>query len=296
MTTEEDLPPRKPPGLRRRLLRQLRRPLRKVRSLLRDTGRVFYPQHWPAMRKSGVPFLKDTQPGALSSLVDSLKARGTDTCVILGNGPSLGAIDDSLMEEFRARNWLTIGLNRSIYRFATDVLIWSDLETLESILGPESRLLSAPHRESMVVVQAVLPVGKSWHEQIERWAEQRTLDVFGGNKLFMFRTVLSSALHLSRLTGVRRIILSGVDLDNRTYFYKTDKYQGTEAYELRGDTSLEGHFHGYSTHRIVEELLAFCTSQGIDVSYVGSSSFLATLPGLTRLDPSAPDFRDQLLR
>lgn len=101
--------------------------------------------------------------------------------------------------------------------------------------------------DPMYVVQAVLPVGRRFHEQIELWERAQSLQVFPRTKLFMFRSVLTAALHLCYLVGIDKVLLAGIDLDTRTYFYHTDQYDPTLPYELRSDTELRAHFHNYSS-------------------------------------------------
>jgi hypothetical protein len=229
-------------------------------------------------------FFKD-EPTQMARLVAKLATGNYQGALILGNGPSFNLADDAMLEYYRERGYLTIGLNRSIYRHVTDILIWSDVETLKSILGPESRVGVRPKDPSkkMQVVQAVLPVGKPFRQQIDRWKEHQTFAAFSPSKLFMFRTVLTAALHLSYLAGLRKVALAGVDLDNRTYFFKNDLYDEKQPYELRSVKSIEGHFRGYSSHRIVKEVLeSLAGRHGVDIEYHGDSQFLAGVEGIRR--------------
>lgn len=270
-------------GVLGRLRRLPRRVVQKIRGLYRDVRRVFYPHLWLRARRTPSVFLKDTSPKRFARFLAALQQERYETAVILGNGPSFALIDDQAMEHFRSSGYLTIGLNRSIYRFITRVLIWSDVETLESILGPESQVpKDDPHRP-MYVVQAVLPTGKAFRDQILRWEREQSFAAFPKSKLFMFRTVLTAALHLCYLLGVKRVLLAGVDLDNRAYFFKNDQFDPSQPYELRSDTALRTHFLGYSTHRIVKETLeSLALRGGVRIEYVGNSEFLKTVEGLHR--------------
>ncbi len=229
-------------------------------------------------------FLKDTSRG-FSSVVRQLREPKYRGAVILGNGPSLSLIDDDAMRRFEAENYLTIGLNRTIYRHLTRVLIWSDVETLHSILGTDSIIAQDDPRDPMFVVQAVLPVGAAFREQVARWETERSFGAFPSTKLFMFRTVLTAALHLCHILGIKKVFLAGVDLDTRTYFFQTPQYDPSQPYELRDELSLQSHFKGYSTHRIVKEALESLISRdGFDIRYFGDSGFLKTVEGLKKAE------------
>ena len=139
----------------------------------------------------------------------------------------------------------------------------------------------------MFVLQAVLPVGHRFRDQIARWERHRSLRAFPRTKLFMFRTVLTAALHLCFILGIRKIVLIGVDLDTRTYFFEAPQYDPSQPYELRDEHSLQTHFKGYSTHRIVKEVLeSLIAEENFEIVYVGDSQFLRNVAGLRRCDVS----------
>lgn len=233
-------------------------------------------------------FVRDSNPAKFNEVVEELRARRYQKAVIMGNGPSFNLIDDADVAAYHRGGYLSIGLNRSIYRFVTRVLIWSDVETLRAILSPESKIDTDDANDPMIVVKAVLPVRRAFKRQIRRWERNRSFDAFPSNKLFMFRTVLTAALHLCWLLRIRKVLLVGVDLDSRSYFFKNSMFDPKQPYELRNHRSIKGHFQNYSTHRIVKEVLESMIEQGFDVRYLGESQFLKTINGLRRETTSLP--------
>ena len=105
----------------------------------------------------------------------------------------------------------------------------------------------------------------------------------------MFRTVLTAALHLCYLSGIKKVVLVGVDMDDRQYFFKNPMFDPKSAYEQRGKRSIKSHFHGYTTHRIVREVIQSLISSGkMEISYLGESQFLSTIPGISKAKSKLP--------
>lgn len=262
---------------------------RKLRGVRADVLRTFYPHLWLRQRSLPSRFLKDTSTPAFTTLLQDLRRHQYKAAVILGNGPSFARVDAEAMRQFRDAHYLTIGLNRTIYRHITRVLIWSDVETLYSILGDDSVISQDDPDDPMHVIQAVLPIGAAFRDQIARWESTQSLRAFHPPKLFMFRTVLTAALHLCFQLGIDKVLLAGVDFDTREYFFSTDRYNPTQAYELRSDVELQTHFRGYSTHRIVKEFIeSLIQQEGFEIQYLGDSAFLRTVDGIRKSEQLTP--------
>ena len=58
--------------------------------------------------------------------------------ILLGNAPCLSELTEEAHKKAQENGYLTIGLNRSIYQFQTDILVWSDLKTIDDILKKQA--------------------------------------------------------------------------------------------------------------------------------------------------------------
>lgn len=226
-------------------------------------------------------FLSDTAPEFLIWL-DGLRKREFRKAVILGNAPCLDELSKSKMEVLRAQGYLSIGLNRSIYIHETDVLIWSDLLTIDELLRRR-----AIKSDRVTVLHAKLERDHRLkaHEDEEFqnlhrfWQRHRTLRKWPKTKLFMFRNSAVAALHLCYRLGIRDILMVGFGFDDRSYFY-AGKKASDKGYELISEDLLTRNCGGYDTQRIIREVLQSLIEEGFKISFNGPSEFLRTVEGL----------------
>lgn len=232
-------------------------------------------------------FMEDENP-RFPQWLEDLKARGYEKVLLLGNAPCLNEMTSELFEKLQAEGWLTIGLNRSIYVFQTDILLWTDLLTIDDILRKK-----AVKRDDMTILHTRLErdhrlpadKDKGFHRLHKYWSQHRNFRDWSKSKLFMFRNCAVAALHLCHRIGAKQVLMVGFGFDSREYFYKTDKYKKANEYEVISAQKLEKNCGGYDTHRIVREVLEhLVTDESFSISYNGDSKFLESIPGLRRVD------------
>ena len=241
----------------------------------------FYPHHRLKFPSLKARFLRDTSRSWAKNLL-SLSSQHFEGVLILGNGPSFNQLSASQFDEFKKARWLTIGLNRSILRFITDILIWADIQTLDDLV--KAPFIRSPSSKNMIVLQAVHPKKAKSQTMIECWKKSQHFNNFQGAKLFLLRTVLTSALHLAVKLKIRQVLLCGVDMDNREYFYANSKFNKREPYEQRSQKLINREFGGYTTTSIIAEILNSMAKAGHEIGYLGNSQFLAGQSSVRRLD------------
>ena len=207
--------------------------------------------------------------------------------VIMGNAPCLNDLSDELFNKMRDAGYFFIGLNRSIYKFQTEVLIWCDLMTIDDILkkravkSDETTVLHVrPERDHRLPVAC----DEGYRKLHEYWSKYHNFRNWKKSKLYMYRNGSTAALHLCYLLGIKDITLLGFSFDNREYFYKTNKYKKKKDYELLKKKSLTNTYGGYDTHRIVKEILEYLiVDEEFDIKYNGNSKFLKTVKGIRQI-------------
>lgn len=230
-------------------------------------------------------FLSDTSPN-FPAWLERLSGTGARRAVILGNAPCLNELTNDLFEGFRREGLLTIGLNRSIYNFQTDLLLWSDLRTIDDILKRRSI-----RSDATTVLHVLherdhrLPArdDEAFQDLHRYWSRHRNFRDWPKVKLFMFRNVAIGALHLCYRLGIKDILMVGFGFDDRGYFYKTDNYKHAHKYEVISDERLAENCGGYDTQRIVREVLEYLIQEeGFRIQYNGDSKFLSTVAGMEK--------------
>lgn len=232
-------------------------------------------------------FMEDENPG-FGAWVENLSRRGYKKLLLLGNAPCLNEMTPEMFKKISSPDCLTIGLNRSIYVFQTDILLWTDLLTIDDILKKR-----AIKRDDTTVLHVRLErdhrvpaqKDKGFHGLHKFWNKHKSFAAWKKSKLFMFRNGAVAALHLGYKLGIREVLMVGFGFDDRQYFYKTDKYKETSGYEIISPEKLEKNCGGYDTHRIIREVLEYLLNdEKFDISYNGDSPFIATIPGMKRVD------------
>ena len=219
--------------------------------------------------------------------IEKQRNRNPMRAVIMGNAPSLNELPQELFEKMKTGGYLSIGLNRSIYAFETDVLIWSDLLTIDEILKKraiKSNDTTVLHVRLVRNHRLSTAKDKGFHALHKYWSKHRNFRNWKKSKLFMFRNSLIPALHLCYRLGIKDITMIGFSFDNREYFYKTNKYNDKNSYEIISEERLKKNCGGYDTHRIVKEVLEYLIQdEEFTIRYNGNSEFLKTVNGLRHM-------------
>jgi hypothetical protein len=156
-----------------------------------------------------------------------------ETIAVLGTGPSINDVDFSLLEGVT-----TIGVNRILYGFDPDYLVWLDLnavEVLEDIYGDSQALKLCSRRAWQE--DDVIPF-----EKYEPKNGQPFLSSDFRKGMYHGPSSIFAAINLAYLFGAERVILLGVDLHNGAHFYSDKgKVSGWRNSPGRRDSRLSIH-------------------------------------------------------
>ena len=228
-------------------------------------------------------FLSDKDT-AFEYWVDDLKKKAIKKAIILGNAPSLNELSEEKLKDLKEKGFLSIGINRSIYKYETDVLAWSDLKALQDILKYK---VYKNRRTTFLNIR----LERKYHLPLEHdiafknlyryWSKNKNFRSWKSSKLFMFRNTLVAVLHLCYKLEIKEIVLVGFNFDNRKYFYDSNIYNTSQKYELRDSRTIKSCFGGYDTQKIVQEVLEYLINdEKFNIKYSGQSNFLNQINGL----------------
>lgn len=236
--------------------------------------------------KSRSKFVSD-QSSSFPAFMEKLKAKNHKKVVIFGNADCLNEIDYIDSEYFKLNGYLTIGLNRSIFKLVTDIVMWTDIMTISDILQDRP-----VQQKKTTYLHVKLPrdhrlpavYDKSFKEIALFWINNKNFRSWTKSNLFLFRNILVSALHLCFKLEVKEVILVGFNMETRNYFFHGEQNKPDVSYELRSSYEIDKLCQGYSTQRIVKEVLEYLIhEEGMSIKFNGESSFLHSIPGLTNL-------------
>ena len=98
--------------------------------------------------------------------------------------------------------------------------------------------------------------------------------------IWHFRNILIGALHICWKLNIKNIVLTGIDFKNREYFYGTHPQKQFHNTQEKYD-KLE--YHGYSTYKIVEEVITYLINLGYQIYYTDESPFLKNIKGMIKI-------------
>jgi hypothetical protein len=225
---------------------------------------------------------------------------------IFGNSPGLTKVPEYI---FKDDNILKIGLNRAFIHGQCDILMWTDNTTIQSI----RKRLTEPDLSKTIIVK----VGGEHGIDIAGYRRTNYRDFVGyyiekisvGNEklfeswphpsLIMVKTVLSSALHFvwKVLYNCRDIpiILDGVSMDNRNYFYDKSVnprgHKPNKPYVLGNNSGKSCSTFKVITDcrklshtSIITDILQHLVEDGYNISYTDDSKMLDAIDGLNQIE------------
>lgn len=194
------------------------------------------------------------------------------TALILGNGPSLNELTAADYQTFQDKNYLTIGLNRSAYRFVTDIQLWADYPAFRDLYF--HRMVT----KSSLFIQASGTIPHERKEAAQFWRAHKSLSGWSHTRLFLCRTVLTSAFDLCRRLEIRNLYLVGFEFDSRSYFYNSEIFQSNRPYEILSHQFIDKNLSGYTTHKIVAEMIGYLVRhEKFTIEFSNPSDFIRTL-------------------
>ena len=178
--------------------------------------------------------------------VDKVRKEGHDTVVIFGCGEGLNDVSQFQFNAMYGK-YLTIGINDVYRRFNPHYLFYSD---------------SVIHRNISKSKSINVYVERNTKNQIYNIKHFRVDGFYNWDKngLIFFRTTLVPVLHFCYLVGIKRIVLCGMNFDNRRYFYADDIFPDGP-YERVPRMTLDGTLCGYSMHKSINNVLSFLSNE-----------------------------------
>ena len=196
------------------------------------------------------------------TLMRELKRR---TVVVLGTAPSLPS-DLQHLRRQELDDALIVGLNRACLATPVDVLLFADNEALDDIAS----------QGALANARWIIRVRyDTWGRKIggSRWIATRSLLDWPKKRLFMSRNILTAALSLSVRLGAQAIVLGGISLENREYFYGGENC--LNRYEQLSDRAIAWDHFGMTSQEVVRRALRDVASSGVRVTALSRGRFLA---------------------
>jgi hypothetical protein len=200
-----------------------------------------------------------------SEFLDKIKndSKKYNSVFIFGNAPTLKLIDNEWVLNNKLEDTLTIGLNRSYLYLDSDYLFYTDNDM-------ENYLKTNPIKN----VGELIKITKNKNmEALRYWADTKMLFPKNTDNLILFRNTLISALHYCSLINAEKVILFGVQMDDRSYFYGKHP-KGYDPKRVYDNSKL----FGYDTHTIISETINYYFSKQFSLKYTGDSKFLESIP------------------
>ncbi|EDL53904.1 teichoic acid biosynthesis protein F [Vibrio mediterranei AK1] len=209
--------------------------------------------------------------------------------VILGNAACLSELKDTTYSNImKDDDIITIGLNRSVYNYQSDVVLWSDLLTINDLVINRSVTLPATKVIHVRLKRNHLLKAKDdadFQALHQYWSKNKSFKNYPGQKLFMFRNILTAALHMCYKLNIKEIYLIGFGFENRDYFYQSALFKdSSQSYENINKEALDVNNGGYSTQDIVRESIESLTKESYDVYFNGDSGFLKSIKDIKKID------------
>lgn len=217
-----------------------------------------------------------------SPIISSLsKHKGSNTCILLGSGPSINNISDSHWERLKRHDLWTV--NNWVYHptvvpdFYHVETKWYGYEILKrrfdekNILYRDCRFIF-PWRKTITLkdetkhrLKDVVFDGASKYEyRMQKRDPKRTHKVFSANYNFHPRLItksydmsLTSVFEMIYRMGYQRIVTFGVDLNNSLYFWTNRPECGKVHHQTNKEHEGKNPDLPHATHRILHFILDF---------------------------------------
>jgi hypothetical protein len=217
--------------------------------------------------------LKYTMSDDQSLKKDMYKWAHKKNIIIFGNGEGINNITSdnyNYLDKYK-NEIFTIGLKRMYLKYNTDIILYADdyinKEYLRNydMFKDKSKLI----RLSKEFAQIHLISWKRNHsfKDIKR---------FG---IWHHRNVLIGALHTCWLLNIKNIILSGIDMDSRKYFFGIHPRYKNSKQKYEPHTVMN-----YNVYDLTRQVLVFLLSNGFKITYTDKSKFLSTIPGIKKVN------------
>lgn len=210
-----------------------------------------------------------------NNLIKKIKNNKFQGVVILGNSSHLNDLTHSQLASFKNKKYLIIGLNRSIYKYKSDILLWADYPAIYDIFKNKHYHLDC------LYLNITTNRRKHFYENSTYWLHNKSFENWKYNRIFLLRTILTSALHLCLKINIKKIYILGLDLEKRTYFYENKKFNGSENYEIKSKDKIDANLAGYDTQKITKEVIEHLVSEKkFEIYSANKNNFLTTIEGL----------------
>lgn len=194
--------------------------------------------------------------------------------LILGNADNLNLMSQEDIDELK-KDHVVIGLNRTCMKFDVDITLWADNQAIIDILNSKSINKSKKYIQVSCNSFNRKKYGSMY------WSENRNFKNWDKKYIFMSRTILTAALYICYKFKIYDIKFLGIDLETRNYFLenhillnKQISYEKIDSYYINRDHC------GYTTQKIVQEILEYMSKNGFNITSYASNEYLKNINGL----------------
>jgi hypothetical protein len=203
-------------------------------------------------------------------LIESWK--NNDVVIIFGNGVGINKIPNDVFQLINKKdNIFTLGLKRIYLKYYTDIIMYGD-----NYIENEYYTNQVDSSRSQLVKLSK----KFAKNHIIDWVKNKTFNSIPSKGIWHYRNSLIGAFHLCHLLGIKKVILTGVDFNDRSYFFgRHPNYpDNKQPYEIRPPLKFN-----YSLYHIVQESIDDLHKSGIEVFYTDKSKLLKEIKGIQKI-------------
>ena len=188
--------------------------------------------------------------------------------IIFGNGIGINNIPKEIFNKIeKNEKILSIGLKRIYLKYETELILYADDYV-------DKEYINAKLKKSKVI-----KLNKNYAQKyLKNWINMKNFNSIPSYDLWHHRNILMGALHLCYLLNLKTIILTGIDMDNREYFYgKHPKFpKSKEPYETRD-------VFNYNVYQLINEGFQSLLNNDFKIYYTDESKYLSKIKGLEKI-------------
>jgi hypothetical protein len=187
--------------------------------------------------------------------------------IIFGNGIGINNISKDILDKIDNNpKILSIGLKRIYLKYEPELILYAD------------DYVDEEYKKAKIKKSKVIKLNKTYAQKyLPNWINTKKFSSIPTNDIWHHRNILMGALHLCYLLNLKTIILVGIDMDNREYFYgKHPKYPNSkQPYETRD-------VFNYNIYKLINEGLKSLQNDNFIIYYTDESKYLSNISGLIK--------------
>ncbi len=188
--------------------------------------------------------------------------------IIFGNGMGINNISDEIFNKIdNNSDILSIGLKRIYYKYEPELILYAD------------DYVDIEYKKANLKKSKVIKLSKQYAQlNLPKWINHKDFSSIPSYDIWHHRNILIGALHLCYLLNLKTIILTGIDMDSREYFYgKHPKFPNpNQPYESRD-------VYNYNVYQLTNESFQSLINNGFNIYYTDKSNTLQKMEGLKHI-------------